>query len=75
MQEKDTMATPGNTKYASTAYQAPTANQAFGGLAQLSEERKQEMIKYAQNLKRKFPHFTHGRVMRKTAEYFKIKLT
>lgn len=63
--------------YASTAYQAPTVGEAFGveGIHQLSEEKKAEMIAYAKMLRHKFPHMKKERIMRKTAEHFKVKLT
>jgi hypothetical protein len=77
MQEKQIEITRAAANYASTAYQAPSFGEAFGkqGIHNLTPERKEEMIAYAKKLREKHPHMTQARIMRKVAEYFKIKLT
>ncbi len=44
-------------------------------MSNISSEKMQEMTDYAKKLRRKFPHIKPNRIMKKTAEYFRVKLT
>jgi hypothetical protein len=55
--------------------QSDTKDPVKTGLENIAPERLEQIKDYARKLHKKYPHMSEARVRRKTAEYFKIKLT
>lgn len=50
-------------------------NAAVKAQTSVPSDKREKMIAYAKELRRKFPHMKKERIAKKTAEYFKVKLT